>query len=74
MCSGVVNMKIVREFNIAQEIIVSTVMYMYVVFVISLYYPIKIFFDIYSAGILFYHSHVSTPVTHAGFSRIVYFL
>ena len=46
----VVNMtETVREFNIAQESIVSTVMYMYVVFLICLYY----------LGSLFYHSHVS---------------
>ena len=41
ICSGVVNMKTVREFNIAQKSNVSTVMYMYVVFVICLYYFIK---------------------------------
>ena len=41
MCSGLVNMKTVREFNIAQKSIVSTVMYMYVVYVICLYYLIK---------------------------------
>ena len=41
MRSGVVNMKTVREFNIAQESIVSTVMYMHVVYVICLYYLIK---------------------------------
>ena len=41
MCSGVVNMKTVREFNTAQKSNVSTVMYMYVVFVIPLYYLIK---------------------------------
>ena len=38
---GVVNMKTVREFNIAQKSIVSTVVYMYVVYVICLYYLIK---------------------------------
>ena len=44
VCNGVVNMKTVREFNktyIAQGSIISTVMYMYVVFVICLYYLIK---------------------------------
>ena len=40
-------MKTVREFNIAQESIVSTVMYMYVVFVICLFYFIKIYIYIY---------------------------
>ena len=37
MCSGVVNMKTVREYNIAQESIVSAVMYMCVVFVLTLF-------------------------------------
>ena len=41
ICSGVVNMKTVRAFNLAQKSNVSTVMYMYVVFVICLYYLIK---------------------------------
>ena len=38
---GVENMKTAPEFNIAQESIISTVMYMYVVFVICLYYLVK---------------------------------
>ena len=41
MCSGVVKMKTVREFNIAQKSNVSIVMNMHVVFVICLYYLIK---------------------------------
>ena len=43
MCSGVVNMKNVREFNIAQKgnVIISTIMYIFIVFVICLYYLIK---------------------------------